>query len=197
LNSDTFEKVRLCDKMLGVAKTALDADYLISVPVLKTHVFTTISACVKNLMGCLQPKPILDHETATKWEIHAELSRRGCSGLNGFRSGLGKFENRLIALYRRLSPKLGVVDAIVASQGDAPVYGTPVNMDLVISSADPISCDAVAAYLIGIDQTKIGYLRKASELDLGKIKSKEIDTNVSLQCHRKKLRLPSSIEHLL
>jgi len=196
LNTDIFEKVKLYDKVFGVAKRALDADYLITVPALKTHEFTTISACVKNLMGCLEPKPTPSHETATKWEIHAELSECDFSVLPEYWSALSKFERRLIALYEELSPKLGVIDAIVASEGDAPIRGTPIHIGLILASENPISCDAVVAYLMGINPNKVGYLQIAKKQNLGEIYMKDIETNVDPQLYKKKLRLPSSINYL-
>jgi len=196
LNTDSFEKVKLHDKLFGIAKTALNADYLISVPALKTHEFTTISACVKNLMGCLEPKPTQGHETATKWEIHAELSQCDFSDLPQYWSALNKFEHRLIALYKKLSPKLGVVDAIVASEGDAPIQGTPIHMGLILASENSISCDMVAAYLMGIDPNTVGCLQLANKQNLGEIDVKEIETNVDLQRCRKKFKLPSFIGYL-
>jgi uncharacterized protein (DUF362 family) len=197
LNAEAFEKVKCYDKMLGVAKTALETDYLVTVPVLKTHEFTTISACVKNLMGCLEPKPAQGHETATKWEIHAELSETDLSqDPSGYRLALNKFERRLVDLYRRLSPRLGIVDAVTASEGDAPIHGTPVHMGLVLASENPISCDAVAAHLMGIDPATIGHLRLAKNRDLGEIDIKEIKTNADLRRYRTKFMLPSSIIHL-
>lgn len=197
LNKDKFVKVRLYDKELGVSKAALDSDYLISLPVLKTHEFTTISACVKNLMGCLQPKLEAGHETATKWQIHSEISEGDFSGnLSGYLSCLNRFELRLIDLYKKLSPKLGIIDAIVASEGNAPINGTPVQMGLILASENPISCDAVAAYLMGIDPATIGYLKAAVARNLGEIRIKEIKTNVDLQSHVKRFKLPSFIEYL-
>jgi len=196
LNTDSFEKAKLYDKVFGVAKTALNADYLISVPALKTHEFTTISACVKNLMGCLEPKPPPEHETATKWQIHAELSVCDFSDIRQYWSALNKFEHRLVALCEKLSPKLGVVDAIVASEGDAPVHGTPVHMGLVLASENLVSCDAVAAYLMGIDPKTIGFLRLAKKRGLGEIDVDGIETNVRLERYRKRLRLPSFLDYL-
>ena len=197
LNTDVFERVKVYDRMLGVAKAVLDADYLVTAPALKTHEYTTISACVKNLMGCLEPRPAHGHETATKWKIHAELSEADLSeDLSQYRSALGKFEHRLIDLYMKLSPKLGVIDAITASEGDAPTHGTPVHMGLVLASENPISCDAVAAYLMGVDPNTVGHLRLAKNQHLGEINIEEIETNVDLRRHKKKFKLPSSVVHL-
>jgi len=196
LNTDVFERVRLYDKVLGVARTVFDTDYLVTVPVLKTHEFTTISACVKNLMGCLEPKLAAGCETATKWEIHAELSEADSSDLSKYRSALAKFEHRLVDLYKKLSPKLGVIDAVTASEGDAPVQGTPVHMGLVLASENPIGCDAVAAYLMGIDPNTVGHLQMARSEHLGEIDAKKIETNEDLRRYRRKFRLPPSVVRL-
>jgi len=197
LNTDVVERVKLHDKTFGVAKAVLDTDYLVTAPALKTHEYTTISACIKNLMGCLEPRPAHGHETATKWEIHAELSEADLSeDLSNYLSALTKFERRLVSLYKKLSPKLGVIDAITASEGDAPIHGTPVHMGLVLVSETPISCDAVAAYLMGIDPRAVGHLQLAKNQRLGEIDIKKIETNVDLQRYRKKFKLPSSIVHL-
>jgi uncharacterized protein (DUF362 family) len=193
LNTDEFQKIKLFDKELGIAKKVLDTDYLVSVPVLKTHVYTMISACVKNLMGCLEPRPERSHETATKWEIHAELTRD--SGKR--HEALKRFEGRLIELYRKLSPKLGVIDAITASEGDSPVHGTPVHMGLIIASENSISCDAVAAYLMGIEPTRVGFLQLARNMGLGETSINDIETNSNLEQHRRTLKLPSTVNRLL
>jgi len=196
LNTDVFEKVKLYDKVFGIARTALNTDCLISAPVLKTHEYTTISSCVKNLMGCLEPKPTTGYETATKWQIHTELSECNFSDLPQYWSALSKFEHRLIALYKKLLPKLGIIDAIVASEGDSPINGTPIHMGLILASENPISCDAVAAYLMGIDLNRVGYLQIAKKQNLGEIDMKEIETNIDLQRYRRKFKLPSFIDHL-
>lgn len=197
LNTDVFERIKLYDKMFDVARTVFETDYLVTVPALKTHEYTTISACVKNLMGCLKPEPMRDHETATKWRIHSELSEADLSNdITSYRLALRKFEHRLADLYERLSPKLGVIDAITASEGDAPVHGTPVRMGLILTSENPVSCDAVAAYLMGIDPTTIGHLQLARNRKLGEIDIKQIETNVDLLRYRREFRLPSSIVHL-
>jgi len=193
LNTDAFEKFKIQGKELGVAKIALFADYLVTVPVLKTHVFTTISACVKNLMGCLEPEPSIGHETATKWKIHSELSECDSSGLPEYLSALRTFERRLIELYKKLAPKLGVIDAVVASEGDAPIDGTPVRLNMVFASENPVCCDAIAAHLIGIDPNTVGFLRVAKKNKLGEIDPEDIEINMDLDPYRKKLRLPSNI----
>jgi len=194
LNTDVFQEVKLHDKVIRVAKTVLNAHYLVTVPVLKTHVYTTVSLSVKNLMGCLEPKPTTPNDPATKWEIHSELSECDRSSPSRYEWALRKFERRLIALYEKLSPKLAVIDAIVGSEGDAPIHGRPKSMGLVLASKNPVSCDAVAAYLMGMDPRIIGHIQLAQRRKLGQTDVDQIETNVDLDFHRRKFRLPSSTE---
>lgn len=197
LNTDTFERIKLHDKMFDIARAVLETDYLVTAPALKTHEYTTISACVKNLMGCLKPEPMRGHETATKWRIHSELSEADLSDdLSRYRLALSKFEHRLVDLYERLSPKLGVIDAITASEGDAPIHGTPVRMGLILASENPVSCDAVAACLMGINPTAVGHLQLARNRKLGEIDIEQIETNTDLLHYRREFRLPSSVVRL-
>lgn len=215
LNKDKFQKVKLYDKSLGVARTALNADYLISVPVLKTHEYMTISVCIKNLMGCLEIKP-REKVTfdSTKENMHIELSSLQNVAemsheagqrervffpkdkLKEYWSAIGKFEQRLIALYGKLAPKLGVIDAIVASEGNAPIHGIPVKMGFVMASENPVDADAVAAYLIGIDPKTINYLNLAHRQGLGEIDVNKIKSNVDLSTFVRKFKSPPFIDYL-
>ncbi|MDM7999059.1 MAG: DUF362 domain-containing protein, partial [Dehalococcoidia bacterium] len=53
LNEGPFRQVELGDFKIGIAEAVLDADFLINVPVLKTHGQTKVSLGFKNLKGCL------------------------------------------------------------------------------------------------------------------------------------------------
>ena len=43
-------------------------------------------------------------------------------------------------------------------EGDGPVNGQPVKMGIAVVSFDPISADALTAYLMGVNPPIIGYL---------------------------------------
>lgn len=212
LNKDSFQKFKLYDKDIEIAKSVLGVN-LISVPVLKTHEYTTMSACIKNLMGCLKQKKRCDVTyDSTKESIHIELSALQDARedelnskervffpkerLPEYWSALEKFEHRLVALYRTIQPKLGVIDSIVASEGNAPISGSPVNRNLIFASENPVNCDAVAAYTMGINPTTIGYLQVAKEQKLGEINTDHIKTNVDLQQHVRKFKLPPFVDYL-
>lgn len=54
-----------------------------------------------------------------------------------------------------------LVDGIIGMEGDGPVNGTPVNLNLIIAGFDPLNVDLVCTKLIGFDWRKIKMLYRA------------------------------------
>jgi len=102
------------------------ADVIISVPKLKTHDQTEMTCSIKKLKGLLTDK--------NKKAMHQQ----------------GLFEG-VIDLMAAVKPRLAVVDALVCQEGVGPVFGKPVEMNLVLAGKDLVSVDAVCARLIGYD----------------------------------------------
>ncbi len=100
------------------------ADAIISVPKLKTHDQTEMTCAIKNLKGLLTDKG--------KKDMHQE----------------GLFEG-VVDLITALKPKLAVVDAIVCQEGLGPIFGKPVEMDLIVAGKDLVAVDSTCAGLIG------------------------------------------------
>ena len=102
------------------------ADVIISVPKLKTHDQTEMTCSIKKLKGLLTDQ--------AKKAMHQE----------------GLFEG-VVDLLSAVKPKLAIVDAIFCQEGIGPVFGKPVEMDLVIAGRDLVAVDAVCAGIIGYD----------------------------------------------
>jgi uncharacterized protein (DUF362 family) len=113
---------------------------LVSVPVLKTHGRTVLSGAVKNQWGCL---PISRHR------YHAAL------------------DEVLRDLCAVLRPRLCIVDATVALEGNGPKSGRPKVCDLVLAGADPVAVDAVASRVMGLDHLAIRHLDLCAAAGLG------------------------------
>jgi len=128
----------------------MDADVIISVPVMKTHDQTDVTLSLKNLKGL-----VTDVE---KKRIHQ----------------LGLFEGvcDINSLFR---PAFAVVDGIIGQEGLGPVYGLPVEMDLIIAGSDLLAVDAITSEIMGFDPQQIALLRTASERGLGVLATDEID----------------------
>ncbi|MBW1698136.1 MAG: DUF362 domain-containing protein [Deltaproteobacteria bacterium] len=100
------------------------ADVIVSVPKLKTHDQTEMTCSIKKLKGLLTDKG--------KKSMHQE----------------GLFEG-VVDLMSAVKPRLAVVDAIVCQEGVGPVFGRPVEMNLVLAGKDLVAVDATCARLIG------------------------------------------------
>ena len=136
-------------KSVRVSREVLRADFFINAPVLKTHFASTLSAAMKNLKG-----------TTT----YDEKKRFHYLGLN-------KAFTELNAV---LKPHLNVVDGLIAMEGDGPIAGTPVGLNMLMAGTDAVAVDTIAARIMGIDPTEVLSLCLAQGMGLGVWDEKDI-----------------------
>ncbi|MBN1550182.1 DUF362 domain-containing protein [bacterium] len=131
-----------------IAEPVLQCDGLISICKMKTHSFTTITGAIKNQFGCI---PGLK-----KAEFHAKLSDPIA------------FSRMLVDLTRLIRPRLCVMDAITAMEGDGPGGGIAFAMNALLVSFDPFALDRVAATMMNIDPKSVPMIKCAAEQGLGR-----------------------------
>ena len=134
-------------KQFTVAQGALCADGLVSLPKLKTHALTRMTGAVKNQFGCI---PGL-----LKGEFHARLP------------DMERFAQMLVDLTRLLRPRLYVMDAIVAMEGNGPRGGDPRPVKALLLSNDPVALDATACRMMDLDPLLVPTIRWGQETGLG------------------------------
>ena len=113
----------------------MDADVVINVPCLKTHALTGITVSMKNLYGLFP---------GDRQEWHDDV------------------EANLADLARVRKTALVVVDGIVAMEGEGPLWGTPVKMNLIIAGRDMVAVDAVSAAVMGYDPRRVLHAQLAA-----------------------------------
>lgn len=111
---------------------------IINIPKLKTHVIATFSAAMKNLFGFLP-----------------ESERRKMHMLG--------IHQAIFDLNKLIKPILNIVDATTCMEGDGPVYGDKVTLNLLVAGTDTAAVDKVCCQLVGIDTKDIGYLKLARQ----------------------------------
>jgi uncharacterized protein (DUF362 family) len=116
---------------------------VISAAKLKTHVDTGVTLGMKNMFGLLPDK--------FKGKYHLK--------------GISKV---VVDINTVLRPALTVIDGFVGMEGQGPIDGTPVQMNLIIAGTDPVATDATACRVMGINPHEITHIRKAFEKGLGK-----------------------------
>jgi len=118
-------------KSIAIDRTVLEADRIVNLPKLKTHVQVGFTATVKNLFGCLSGKrKVLWHFTAGDKDH--------------------RFGKMLLELYRILNPVLHIVDGVVAMEGNGPVKGKARHLGLIAASSDGLSLDRVLCEIAGL-----------------------------------------------
>ena len=140
------DKMRMVDtplRPMEIAAKALDADYLIDLPVLKGHCQTHITCALKNLKGCIPDKE--------KRQFHNE--------------GLFK---PIAALASALIPDLVIVDSIC---GDLYFEdgGNPVHTNRMILGFDAVQMDAYGCRLMGLKQENVPYISLAEKWGAGHV----------------------------
>jgi len=118
-------------KKFTVTKRIKDFDVIISLPKLKTHPLTYITAAVKNNLGFI---PGL-----RKTEFHLKLTDREL------------FSEMLLDLLATIKVNLVILDGIVAMEGNGPASGIPRKVGAIIASKNPVALDFVACQLVGYE----------------------------------------------
>ena len=134
-------------KKFTVAKALFEVDGVVSLPKLKTHALTRMTGAVKNQFGCIPG--------IRKGEFHARLPE------------MDRFAQMLVDLTRFVHPRLYVMDAIVAMEGNGPGSGDPRTIGALLFGTDPVAMDTVACRLMNLDPMTVPTIRWGHEIGLG------------------------------
>jgi uncharacterized protein (DUF362 family)/Pyruvate/2-oxoacid:ferredoxin oxidoreductase delta subunit len=125
----SFEEGKLV-KRFEILKAIVEADGVISLPKMKTHSYTRMTGAVKNCFGTIHGL----HKTG----YHAKLQ------------DTSRFTQMLLDLAACVNPRLSVVDAVVAMEGDGPNLGSPRQVGLLLASSNLLALDVVAGEIMRI-----------------------------------------------
>ncbi len=130
-----------------LAKPAVEADFIISLPKLKTHVLTLMTGAIKNIFGLIPGfRKAKYHKEAPKPTDFAQI---------------------VVDILSLCPPNLTIMDAILSMEGDGPSSGYPRRTDLILTSTDTVAVDAVACEIIGLKPSKVPTISIASDAGLG------------------------------
>ncbi len=109
---------------------------LINLPVLKTHVVSTMTLGLKNPMGLL-PRP----------------DRRAMHTL-----GIAQC---IVDMNRGIKPDLTIVDGSVGQDGEGPLYGEKADLQVLVAGRDSLTVDLFCCKLVGIEPHEVPHLKLA------------------------------------
>lgn len=127
-------------KGVKIPRTFLKADFLVNLPVMKTHSITTVSLGMKNMLGILPDK---------KSSYHSKLSE----AIND--------------IHRIRKPDMTIMDGLIGMDGEGPISGSPKKMDLLLASEDVLALDITTCRVMRINPTQVDHLQKAAYYGLG------------------------------
>jgi uncharacterized protein (DUF362 family)/Pyruvate/2-oxoacid:ferredoxin oxidoreductase delta subunit len=131
-----------------ISRDVLDADLVIGLPKLKTHVLTLYTGAVKNMFGTIPG--------TRKREVHYRAP------------GLRDFSTALVDVFELVRPGLSIMDGVLGQEGEGPgVGGTPRQYGCLAASTDSVALDAVMAQAMGFHPREIRHLVEAGEREMG------------------------------
>jgi len=139
-------------KKIRIPHVMKDADWVISIPKIKTHTMCSFGGAMKNQYGC--------NPFAKKTIYHK------------------KIHDAIVDLNVAFKPNLVVVDGIVAMEGRGPTDGIPVKMNTLIFGRDAVAVDHLIARIIGINPNRVRYLVEARKRRLGTTNYKIVGTSL-------------------
>lgn len=144
LKHDKLRKISTQIGGIDICVRALDAGFLVNLPVLKGHCQTVMTCALKNLKGCLPDR---------------EKSRFHSLGLT----------KPIAALGAALKVGLVVVDSIC---GDLSFEegGNPIHTNRMFLGTDPVMIDAYGCNLMGLELSEVKYVKLAEQFGAGSTK---------------------------
>lgn len=138
--NDSFNHLRLC-------KEAMEADVVINLPKLKSHVQLTLTMGVKNLFGCVPGK------MKAWWHMEAGKDER-------------RFGEMLVETARAINPDLTVLDGIVGHEGNGPSGGEPRTLNILGASSNVFALDRSIVELLNVEPAIVPTVAASKRLGL-------------------------------
>jgi uncharacterized protein (DUF362 family) len=149
---DTVEvKVKnpLVQETFKVPRIWLDADIFLSMPKIKTNLFSGITLTVKNNLGLLRQQERLSYHD---YRLHQKLAD----------------------LFTIRPPELVFADCITAGEGQGPLLASPVNLGLILAGTNALAVDVTACALVGFD-SEVEHIKLLAERGFGPASASEVE----------------------
>ncbi|MBD2078824.1 DUF362 domain-containing protein [Leptolyngbya sp. FACHB-17] len=117
---------------LLLCKEAIEADVVINLPKVKSHVQLTVTMGVKNLFGCVPGK------MKAWWHMEAGKDP-------------DRFGTMLVETARTINPDLTIIDGIIGHEGNGPSGGEPRNLGVLGASQNVFALDRAIVDILKVD----------------------------------------------
>ena len=132
---------------LLLSKEVMEADVVINLPKVKSHVQLTLTMGVKNLFGCVPGK------MKAWWHMEAGKDE-------------ARFGQMLVETARTISPDLTILDGIIGHEGNGPSNGEPRELGILAASANVFALDRSIVELLQVAPDRVLTIAAARKLGL-------------------------------
>lgn len=132
---------------LLLSKEAMEADVVINLPKVKSHMQLTLTMGVKNLFGCVPGK--------MKAWWHMEAGKDS-----------SRFGTMLVETARAIDPDLTIVDGIIGHEGNGPSGGEPRELGVLGASQNVFALDRAFVEILQVAPETIPTIRESLRLGL-------------------------------
>ena len=147
LNRDELIRTPLCAsytsmKYLWLPRTVLEADFLVSMPKIKTHHWSGVTLSMKNMFGVVPG-------TRYGWPKNI-LHWKG-------------IQESILDICATVPVHFVIADGIVAMEGNGPLNGTSRRLGKIVLADDFVAADTTCAQLMGLDPGQIVHVREGAK----------------------------------
>lgn len=146
LNRDVLAKVSTKASYTGIhdlwlPRTVLSADFVVSMPKIKTHHWAGVTLSMKNMFGIIPGAKYGWPKNVLHWAgIHRSI----------------------LDINATVRPHFVIADGIVAMEGNGPLHGTHRPLGKIVLSDDPVAADFTCARLMGLEPNGVWHLNRAA-----------------------------------
>lgn len=159
-------------KEAAVFRPILDADVVINLPKMKTHLGGTVTLGLKNWQGIIP-------------NVHPSGQQQDTHRID--------LDQKIADLLRIRKADLTIVDGVIAMEGQGPHAGTPLEMNLLIAGEDTVAVDALTSYIMGYEPHEVPSTQIAFSEGQGEMRLSEIEVvGEELDSVRRFFKRPSS-----
>ncbi|MEO1403096.1 MAG: DUF362 domain-containing protein [Cyanobacteria bacterium J06635_1] len=134
-------------EQLLLSKEAMDADVIINLPKVKSHMQLTITLGVKNLFGCVPGK------MKAWWHMEAGKDRQ-------------RFGTMLVKTAQTLAPDLTIIDGIIGHEGNGPSGGEPKDLGVLGASSNVFALDRALLEVLQVSPEDVPTIVQSQRLGL-------------------------------
>lgn len=132
---------------LLLSKEAMEADVVINLPKVKSHVQLTVTLGVKNLFGCVPGK------MKAWWHMEAGKDRQ-------------RFAQMLVETAQAINPDLTILDGIIGHEGNGPSGGEPRHLGVLGASQNVYALDRAMLDILQVEPAQVPTVAASQRLGL-------------------------------